>query len=202
MSRELSSIYVQVLDLSETSQQALDILKSSDEIMDSVQELVPDEPWGLVNVSDNLFVVRFDGFVSVLDDMSPLQLEYYVKFINGGFLPDSVMTIDIDIETVLEIPIKEKVSLDRFIINFTEVSQENYRNLLELFEEPDTTEYLNKTQLKKYMPFIQSTWCECNEKTERLLFGAKPYSCICGVKRQHVHCKSCGGIFRIGKKES
>lgn len=43
---------------------------------------------------------------------------------------------------------------------------------------------------------LKPEWCNC--KRPGFLFYANDNVCVCGIKKHHVHCSTCGAISQVG----
>lgn len=215
MMRKNSNIVVHVLDYEEVKIAAYEQLSSILIDDNMVLGLLDNGPYGYIETNVGVFVINHTGIGPIIPvtNNGPV-LEFYTAFKDGSFISTPSVSIPITLEFIKNVPVKESVPLDEFILKYSthqensfnfwddyinRLGAKNTHNLVdneqeyEVNEEYETTCPLIrcKDDLKKYSTFLVPEQCTC--KTSEPLIEVTEN--ICCIKSSHVHCKLCGGVI-------
>jgi hypothetical protein len=212
MERETSNILVHVLNLDDIKEAAFNHLLQFLVEDNSVLGFLDNGPFGLINTKQGSYIINHigQGVPYPITNTRPFFLQFYTCLNSGGFIPNPAIKLPITVADLPAIPIVKTVTLDEFIVKYTQEQEDLYKQWVTLLS-PISTEmqvpkelasierevkedclYIRrKEDLKKYKTFLTDNVCQCN--IEKPLFEVAPN--ICCINRKHKHCASCGGVI-------
>lgn len=146
--REPTGIVVEVLDLTAQLDEAkarLQSLEDESKERRRVIDVTHRDLWGRVRVGDEVYCLCSEGTGSSrpVSDEYPLEVAFWGRYLADGerevleVYPRVTRTLNKD--EVLDLPVKEKIPLEKFIRQFGKVLEENYMLWKRLFAEVETT---------------------------------------------------------------
>lgn len=193
--RKHSKVIVKVLDLDSLKEQAFHALETKALVEDhDVIGLLDNGPFAIYENENGTFILDHTGLAIDLNLGTPLpRINFYLAFKNGGFIDRPSMALDLTADFIKNIPIKEEVPLDEFIIKGSPPNEENFIFLDDYLKPSFKCPLIrDRDHLKRYGTFLINKLCHCGETQKPLIeVSAK----ICCNMQSHVHCALCGGIF-------
>ncbi len=174
---------IKVLDLSGLIEYLREQYKTDADLVPNVRVGICRNDKGLV-VLDN----EGNGIPGVVDQG---EFKVEIMWVKEGELI-KVTAVSMNIKGLEDIEVEEEIELEEFIgdnVYNRELRCQMWKSLIGVVKDEPVP--LNRQELKKYGKYLIKEICECNKSK---VITAGNASCQCGIKKEHTHCLSCGGI--------